>query len=59
MHPGDYAPVCLPMGLCDSLAEGLLQVAELATTNGPWAQGEGLQLAEQAGQTGVAGHRKG
>jgi cleavage and polyadenylation specificity factor subunit 2/mediator of RNA polymerase II transcription subunit 4 len=26
-----------------------VQVAELPTTNGPWAQGEGLVLAEAAG----------
>lgn len=38
-------PVPLPPG-CSG------QVAELATTNGPWAQGEGLQLAQSAG-----GHR--
>lgn len=32
------------------------QVADLATTNGPWAQGEGLMLAQEAG--GCAGRAK-
>lgn len=41
-----------------------LQVADLPTTNGPWAQGEGLAMAEQAGAVlmqvkGVEGGRGG
>lgn len=35
------------------------QVADLPTTNGPWAQGEGLAMAEQAGATLMQVHGRG
>lgn len=39
--------------------QGLLRrhapdVADLATTSGPWAQGDGIALAEQVGKVGAA-----